>query len=292
MSGSAMSRRDLIKRAGTASLALPLGGGLLAACGGSSASGHTSLMARLKQTGVARVAIANEPPYTKVTPDGTTTGVEPDVAKAVLKRLGIPNIEGVIAPYESMIPGLYANRWDMITAGLFMKKSRCARIDYSSPVLVSTESFAVPKGNPKHITTVADVKKNPSLKVAAISGAFEYGILKGAGISGVVGVPDARSGIEGLSAGRYQAFMLPTLSLKALQSSSHPFDVTPPVPDAPKTGSGAGFRKSDASFVAKYNAVLDKFKTTPEYAQILDKWGFDPSVVKGVTTQELCKDPG
>ena len=55
----------------------------------------------------------------------------------------------MVTPYASMIPGLNANRWDAITAGLFMKQSRCGQVSYSEPVIVSTESFAVPKGTPR-----------------------------------------------------------------------------------------------------------------------------------------------
>lgn len=289
-----ISRRDLIRRAGAAALALPLGGAL-AGCEfeSPSALAKGDLLERMKAAGVAKVAIGNEPPYTKIETDGSTSGVEPDVARAVLERLGIDRVEGVIVPYESMIPGLKARRWDMITAGLFMKRSRCAEIAYSNPVLVSPESFVVEKGNPKTLLKIDDVKRN-DVKVAVIGGGFEDGILKTAEIpeSKMLKVPEARSGIESLAAGRADAFLLPTLSLGQLGIDKGRYEITPYIPDAPKTGSGAGFRKSDRRFVARYNAELDRFKATPEYARILRQWGFDPEAVKGVTTAELCRSEG
>jgi polar amino acid transport system substrate-binding protein len=240
------------------------------------------------------VAIANEPPYTQVSADGTVSGCEPDVLRAVCQRLGIKEIQGVVTPYASMIPGLNANRWDVIAAGLFMKQSRCGQVDYSEPVIVSTESFATPKGNPKAITSIATITSNSSLRIAVLPGGFEEGILKTAKVPDgqQVKVNDGRSGIEAVKAGRADAFLLPTLSLRALAKDDSSFDVTAPLTDAPRTGSGAAFRKSDASFHDAYNKELSAFKQTSGFADILNKWGFDPAVVQGVTAQELCQTAG
>jgi polar amino acid transport system substrate-binding protein len=293
MRSSDISRRTLLLGAGAAALAAPVGG-ILAGCSFTQpGTGQPkSTLDQMKQQGYARIAIANEPPYTKVNTDGTVTGAEPDVVAAVLKMMGIPSVQGVVTPYESMIPGLNANRWDIIAAGLFMKQSRCGQIEYSEPEIVSTESFAVAAGNPKKLLTVADIKANPAAKVAVLPGGFEDGALKSQNVPAgqVVNVPDGRSGIEALQAGRADAFFLPTLSLNSLKTGG--IDITPPLSDVQPTGSGAGFRKAEAALVQEYNAKLQPFKQTPEYAQILDKWGFSADAARGVTKQQLCNTSG
>lgn len=172
---------------------------LLAACGagdgggnGGAAQAGGDTLERMREQGYARLAIANEPPYTKVETDGTVAGAEPEIAAAVLEMLGIPEVQGVVTPYASMIPGLQADRWDMITAGLFMKQSRCKEVAYTEPVIVSTESFLVKKGNPEGVQTVADAEQ-AGLDVAVLPGAFEEGILKAADFppAQIVAVPDA-----------------------------------------------------------------------------------------------------
>lgn len=285
------SRRSLLRGMGAAAVAIPAGT-WLAGCGSDDDSGD--LLEEAISRGFLRVAIANEPPYTQVDADGTVTGCEPDVCRAVCKRLGIDDIQGIVTPYNGMIPGLQAGRWDAITAGLFMKESRCAEVLYSDPVIVSTESFGVVTGNPKGIHTIQDVIDNPDLKIEVLPGAFEEGILKEAGVpdSQMIKINDNRSGIEAVVAGRADAFLLPTLSLRALAEGQEGFEVTDPIPDAPKTGSGAAFRKSDDAFVKRYNEELDKLKQTDEFAEILTKWDFDPTVVEGVTAEELCQTPG
>lgn len=293
-----ISRRNVLRGAGVAVLGATVVGwatGCSSVPVGGSASGTASdLLSTARSQGYLRVGIANEPPYTQVSADGNVTGCEPDVLRAVCKRLGIEDVQGIITPYESMIPGLNANRWDVIAAGLFMKESRCGQVLYSEPVIVSTESFATPKGNPKGILTVADVLADASLRIAVLPGGFEEGVLKSANVpaSQQVKVTDGRSGLEALKAKRADAFMLPTLSLQALAKEDTSFDITEPIEDAPRTGSGAAFRQSDTGFHEAYNTELDAFKKTPEFAEILTKWGFDPMVVEGVTAEELCKTAG
>jgi polar amino acid transport system substrate-binding protein len=293
-----LSRRSLLRGLGVAAVGVPLSG-WLAGCsttepGGAAAAADDNVLERGRDSGSLKVAIGNEPPYTKLEADGTVTGAEPDVLRAVLERLGIDDIKGVVTPYESMIPGLQAGRWDVIAAGLFMKQSRCAEVVYSEPVIVSTESFAVPTGNPQDILTVQDVLDNAGLKIAVLPGGFEEGILKTAGVpaSQRMSVNDGRSGVEAVKAGRADAFFLPTLSLQALQEDDSGFDITPVVEDAPRTGSGAAFRKGQDAAVEEYNKELAAFKKTDEFAAIMEKWGFDPTAVEGVTSDELCQNKG
>ncbi|MGO1538492.1 MAG: ectoine/hydroxyectoine ABC transporter substrate-binding protein EhuB [Leucobacter sp.] len=253
-----------------------------------------STLDRAMDEGFLRVAIANEPPYTQVNPDGTVTGAEPDILRAVAQSMGIEDIEGIITPYESMVPGLDADRWDVIAAGLFMKESRCAAVAYSEPVIVSTESFGVAEGNPLDINTIQDVLDNGDLRIAVLTGAFEEGILNEAGVPEEQQVPvkDARSGLESIGADRADAFLLPTLSLRDLIEDGDGLEVTDPVEDAPRTGSGAAFRTDDTELLDAYNEALAEFKETDEFSSILTEWGFDPEAVEGVTSEELCQNAG
>ena len=102
----------------------------------------------LKEQGFARIAIANEPPFTAVAADGKVSGAGPDVAREVFKRMGVPDVVASISEYGAMIPGLQARRFDAVTAGLFMKPERCRAVAYSQPILCDGEAFAVKKGNP------------------------------------------------------------------------------------------------------------------------------------------------
>jgi polar amino acid transport system substrate-binding protein len=292
-----ISRRTLLRGLGAAAVGAPLVG-WLGACSKTDAGGGTSnasnVLERGRDQGFLRVAVFSEPPYTKLEPDGTVTGAEPDVLRAVVKTLGIPDIKGVKVAYESMIPALQAGRVDVIAAGLFMKQSRCAEVIYSEPVIVSTESFGVPEGNPKNILTVHDVLDNSDLKIAVLPGGFEQGILNSAGVpkGQQVIVNDNVSGVEAVKTDRADAFFLPTLSLNDLEETAGGFEVTDVVSDAPKTGSGAAWKKNQQKAVDEYNKALAKFKASSDFDAVMDKWGFDADAARDTTAKELCQVEG
>ncbi|TCP47965.1 polar amino acid transport system substrate-binding protein [Tamaricihabitans halophyticus] len=281
--------------------AAALGGGLVL---GSSLTGCAELptgdtgkamLNELRSAGVARLAIGNEPPYTQIKTDGSVTGAEPEVARAVLRMMGIDDVQGIITPYEGMIPGLNARQWDLITAGLYMNRSRCAEIIYSEPDIVSTESFALRKGNPTGIETLADVKADSSITIAVLAGGYEDGLLRTEKVprGQISAVPDGRSGIEGLQAGRVDVFLLPTLSLRELVAdNASDIEVSPPVPDIAPTGSGVGFRKTDGYFRDLFNEKFQELKDSGEFAAIIEPWGFPADEAINTTAEELCQAPG
>ena len=89
----------------------------------------------LREQGYATVAVANEPPYSDIKGDGYVTGAAPDVARAVMKKLGVPELRAKVVGYGAMIPALMARRVDMATSGLYIKPKRCESILYSEPDL-------------------------------------------------------------------------------------------------------------------------------------------------------------
>lgn len=297
-----ISRRDLLRYSGLGIAAVG-GGALLSACsttepgtGEPQGEGDTGpLMQRAEDGDPIRIAVGNEPPYTQLQADGTVTGASPDVTKAVLERMGYTNVEGVEAAYDSMIPGLDADRWDIVSAGLFMNQSRCAEVLYASPDIVSTESLAVPAGNPKNLTTMDDVMNSSDVTVAVLQGSFE---LKGARAMGVEDgkldtYPRAPDALQAMNAGRVDAIILPTLSLQSLkEQQSADFEISEPLDAYPLTGAGAAFRESDEDFHAAFNEEMEAFKKTDEFASILEEWGFDPQAAREATVEELCKTEG
>ncbi len=259
----------------------------------SSASGN-GLLQRAEASHQLKVAIGNEAPQAYMKADGTITGVEVEILRHVVKELGITDLQGEITPFESMIPGLQAKRWDVIAAGLNMKQSRCESALFSEPTIVSTESFAVKKGNPKNLTSLKSIVDDPGVTVGTLPGSFEETSLEHAGVpkSQISLLQDIRSGFDALQAGRIDAYFSPTSGLKEIAKDTPAVEVTAPLPDALKAGSGVVFRKEDVAFRDEFNKRLAEYKATPAYGELLKKWGYNAADVKGVTTEQLCKNPG
>lgn len=252
-------------------------------------------LAQLKAQGFARLAIANEPPYTAVAPDGKVSGAAPDVARAIFKRLGVPDVVASISEYGAMIPGLQAGRFDAITAGLFMKPERCAAVAYSEPVLCDAEALLTKKGNPKGFKSYQDIAKDPKATVGAPGGGSEERLALGAGVprDRVIVVPDGQSGLKMVEDGRIDAYSLPVLSINDLiaKANNQDLDIVAPVVGTPISCDGTAFRKQDAALRDLYDIELKKIKESGEFAKIIEPYGFSAKPALATSRENLCAKP-
>jgi polar amino acid transport system substrate-binding protein len=136
----------------------------------------------VKEQGYIRAATANEVPYSYMQPDGTSAGIGPDVANAVLKSMGIEEVNWTVTPFGTLIPGLKARRFDFAAAEQNISPERCKQVAFTEPNSSYGEGLLVKKGNPKGLTTYADIAKDPSLTVAVVSGANNVDFLRAVGV--------------------------------------------------------------------------------------------------------------
>ena len=274
--------------AGAAALAI---GAAIAISAPTSAQDNPKLE-QLKEQGFARVAIANEPPYTAVAADGKVSGAAPDVAREIFKRLGVPEIVASISEYGAMIPGLQAGRHDVVTAGLFMKPERCAAVAYSEPVLCDAEALLVKKGNPKGFKSYEDIAKDPEGTVGAPGGGTEEKLALDAGVprDRVIVVPDGQSGLKMVQDGRIDAYSLPVLSIiDLIKKANDPnLVVVAPVVGAPVYCDGAAFKKGDEALRDAFNVELAKMKESGDFAKIIEPYGFSAAAAMSTSMEKLC----
>ncbi|WP_371412321.1 ectoine/hydroxyectoine ABC transporter substrate-binding protein EhuB [Ensifer sp. NM-2] len=265
---------------------------LMALVAATPAAADDNKLQQLKEQGFARIAIANEPPFTAVGADGKVSGAAPDVAREIFKRLGVADVVASISEYGAMIPGLQAGRHDAITAGLFMKPERCAAVAYSEPVLCDAEAFALKKGNPLKLMSYKDIADNPDVKIGAPGGGTEEKLALEAGVprDRVVVVPDGQSGLKMLQDGRIDVYSLPVLSINDLMSKANDpnLEVVAPVEGAPVYCDGAAFKKGDEALRDAFDVELAKLKESGEFAKIIEPYGFSAKAAMSTTREKLC----
>ncbi len=246
---------------------------------------------KLKDQGFARIAIANEPPYTAVAADGSVSGAAPDVAKAVFAKMGIPDVVASISEYGAMIPGLQAGRFDAVTAGLFMKPQRCNAIAYSEPVLCDAEAFAVKKGNPMKLTSYKAIADGEA-KIGAPGGGTEERLALEAGVprDRVIVVPDAQSGVTMLQQGRIDVYALPVLSINSLMKKANDpsLEVVAPVENTKISCDGAAFAKNNTDLRDAFDKELAAMKESGEFAKIIEPYGFSAKAAMATSREKLC----
>jgi polar amino acid transport system substrate-binding protein len=279
------TRRSFIRLAAVAASAAPLSLRALAA----------STLERARQDGFIRVGFANEAPFGFATPEGKLTGEAPEVAKAVLKAIGIPQVDGVLTEFGSLIPGLKAKRFDIIAAGMFITPKRCAEIAFSDPSYGIGQAMLVKAGNPKKIVDYGSIVANKDLKLAVMAGAVEAGYAKDAGVpqAQLVVLPDQSSLLAAVQAGRADAAALTALSIGNMAKKGEGVESTKPFGEVAgksvKGHGGFGFRKEDKALYTAFNDQLKKFIGTPEHIALVEPFGFGKDYLPNKTMEQLCK---
>ena len=250
---------------------------------------------RAKAQGFIRVGFANEAPFGYATPDGKLTGEAPEVAKAVLAKIGIPQVDGVLTEFGSLIPGLKAGRFDIIAAGMFINPKRCAEIQFSEPSYGIGQAMLVKKGNPKAIKDYSSIAGNPDLKLAVMAGAVEVGYAKDSGVpqDQLVILPDQSSLLAAVQSGRADAASLTALSIADMAKKGEGVESTTPFGEVAgksvKGHGGFGFRKEDTDLYQAFNKELKAFIGTPEHIALVEPFGFGKDYLPNKTMEQLCK---
>lgn len=255
---------------------------------------------RIKKDGIVRIGFANEAPWSYAQSDGTIAGADFDLATLVFSRIGVPNLEGVLTKFGSLIPGLKANRFDLVVAGFYIRPARCEQVAFSEPTVAVGDAIVVKAGNPKKITSYKSVVADSSLKLGGVVGAATAQNAKNAGVpdSQVIMFPDFVSAISALKAGRVDGALQTAITAQTtVRSSNDPtIERALPFEQAIINGkptinyAGYAFRPEDKDLVATFNAELTKVLGSPEHLKILEKYSISPNEIpKGVTTEALCK---
>lgn len=257
------------------------------------ASAETTLE-RAKKQGYVRVGFANEAPFGFATPAGKLTGEAPEVARAILKKMGISEVDGVLTEFGSLIPGLRARRFDIIAAGMFVNPKRCKQINFSEPSYGIGQAFLVKKGNPKNIKDYSTIASRSSLKLAVMAGAVEGGYAKDSGVpeGQLVRLPDPPSMLAAVQSGRADAAALTALSIANLAEKGEGVESTAPfgmVAGKSVKGHGAfGFRKEDKGLHAEFNKHLKAFLGSKEHLDLVTPHGFGKGYLPNKSTAQLC----
>jgi len=260
-----------------------------------------STLKRAQQSGSIRVGYANEAPYAYLeSASRKLTGEAPEIARAVLAEMGIGEVEGVLTEFGSLIPGLKAGRFDIIAAGMYILPERCKEIVFSNPTYSVGEAFIVASGNPLGLNGYEGAARHAEVRLGVVAGTVEREYARQTGIpdARVVVFPDAPSALDGVIAGRVDAYAATSLTVNNLlaraQSSrverAAPFS-EPIIAGKPARGYGAfGFRKADQDLVAAFNSALARFIGTPRHLELVKPFGFTKAELPGpATATELCR---
>jgi polar amino acid transport system substrate-binding protein len=258
-------------------------------------------MDRLMSTGAVSVGIANEKPYGYVETDGRLVGAIPDVILAALAPHGVKEMKAEIVEFNALIPGINANRFDIIGAGMYVRPKRCEAIAFTNPVTRAGYGFAALKGNPKGVHSIADVAKHADAVVGTQNGSAQVEELTKAGVPSdrVVLFTNATEALAGMKASRCDVIYFPGLELNELLKTANdpevervdPFEQVMG-PTGPEYGySAMGLRKADTDLKGALDAAIGDMLKSGKLLEIISKYGYGKEELPtdADTAEKLCK---
>ena len=239
-----------------------------------------TLTERLADGHKLRLGFGTAVPWAYAGDGGEALGFVNMIALTVLEEMGITEHETKVFEWSGLIPGLNADRADMITGGMYILKSRCANMDFSDPIGVFGDAMLVPKGNPKNINNYADVIKTGAKLVTGtgfntVEAAKKYGVPDSQMllVEGEVGI------LAAMKAGRADVAVQTFFGAKEHEKKTNgKFEVTDPklMPKETLNVVGIGFRKTDDKFREAFNVALAKVMANPgKMLKRAGEYGYD-----------------
>jgi polar amino acid transport system substrate-binding protein len=254
-----------------------------------------SIVDRINSGKSIRLGFANEIPWAYPGANQEPLGFVNAITLGILKTMGYTDIEPVVTEWGGLIPGLKANRFDIITGGMYILKSRCENVNFSEPIGLFGECFIVPKGNPKGLESYQDIKeKNAVIVTGAGYSTIENAKKEGVPESNIMTVPGNTEILAAVKSGRADAGGVTYFSaLHLSKESGGAVEPTDPTKNPQWTFNwvGIGFRKSDTEFLAAFNKALKKYIGSDEMMKDVTQYGYGKSQLPGdVTTAYVCEN--
>ncbi len=167
-----------------------------------SASG--GVLDQVKARGVLRVANPQtSPPYSLRDEKNELVGFDVDFANELVKRIGIPRAEFIQGTFETFIPGVQTDKWDIVIAGQAITEERKQQVDFSLPYRVSGVSIFVGQSNDS-IKTLDDLKGK---RIALPAGAAQVKMAEGVANAEIKTYENATLALTDVGLGRADGYL-------------------------------------------------------------------------------------
>lgn len=270
----------------------------LSACGGADTSAEGD--AGTDDTGgdTFTIGIAGEVPYSYLNESGDAEGATVALAERIFGEEMGYEVEADLVDWDNLIPGLQAERFDAISAGMSITPDRCAEAAFAEPEIMYTTSLVVEAGNPLGVQNLDDVQAamdaGEDITLSVLTAGIEANYATDMGLD-YQGVGSADEGIEMVEGGRSDVFAMTAISLNQMAEDNDAVEVTPgfvqEIDGVSQYGAGSTvFRLGDDETREEYNGHLTDLKESGELLDILSEYGFTEAEVPPVemTAEALC----
>lgn len=235
---------------------------------------------QIKNSGyITIVTTATNPPGSFLSPQSNQLkGIMIAVGKDVAKHIGVePRFTDV--KFSGLIPTVKAGRADLLSAPLFMTKTRAAQIDFSDAVYGWGEGLAV---NSSNTQIYHDFKDLSGRHVGALQASVQLRMLNDLAGTTVTTYPDYVHLLADLQAERIDVALVDPPSIAYIMKTKHISGVRPVVDykSLSHWDVGMAVRKGNTSLLQAVNAALETMKKNGQLEGILKNWGLGHLIAK------------
>lgn len=214
-------------------------------------------------------------PFESKAPDGTLVGFDIDIGSAICAQLKATCV-WVESPWDSVIPGLKARKFDGILSSMSVTEKRLQQIDFSDKIYHTPSSLVARKGT--SILTIESLKgRRIGVEMGSTQEAFAKANWEPMGIS-VMSYQNQDLVYQDLLSGRLDAALQDSVQadmgfLKTAQGRDYAL-VGPELHDTKTLGVGAsiGLRKDDTELKQAINDALAEIHKNGTYDKIQKKY--------------------
>ena len=241
---------------------------------GVTGAAQADLLADIKAKG--KIVAATEMHYAPfdILKDGEYQGICHDLFTEVAKELGV-EVEFLDLPWQSILPGLEAGKFDFVNAPVTITAERMKRYSFTLPIGNATVALAKKAGDdtiakPEDIAGKAVGSQKGSAQLEQLK-AFSETLATPADIREYVNIDEA---LADLAAGRIQgvANSMPLMGYAAVQRPGLFEMVMPPFGDPKYFGWVAPGGEDSATLIAAINDALLKMHEDGRLKAINEKW--------------------
>lgn len=254
-----------------------------------------SLLDKIKNGETVRIGFSNEIPWAYPGENNEPLGFVNAMTLDLLEKMGTTKIEPIVTEWGSLIPGLQAGRFDIITGGMYILGTRCENIAFSDPMGEFGDAFIVAAGNPMGLQTYEDIQSADATLVTG-AGFNIVEVAKDQGIpeDNIMQVPGPTEILAAVKAGRADAGGVTYFTaLNLAEQSGGDVEVTDPslMPEWTLNYVGIGFRQDDTEFLEMFNAAQAEYLGSDAMLAAVGEYGYSEAQLPGdVTTEYACEN--
>ncbi|WP_265517285.1 ectoine/hydroxyectoine ABC transporter substrate-binding protein EhuB [Nitratireductor luteus] len=257
---------------------------------GSASTGE--LLDKIKAGETIRIGFSNEVPWAYPGDNNQPLGFINAMTIDLLEKMGTTSIEPVVTEWGSLIPGLQAGRFDIVTGGMYILPERCRNALFTEPLGTFADALLVPAGNPENLHSFDDVRDK---ELTFVTGAG-YNTVKNAKEVGIADdkimqVAGPAEILQAVKAGRAAAGSGTYFTMKEFADKDDAVELadpfTPPVIDGYP---GLAFLPNQQEEVDAFNAALKEYIGSEQMMESVRPYGYtETNLPDGTTTAELCE---